>query len=74
MEPILYHVFHGDEGQCLITFDGMKAYQYCDEVDGHMETMSDWDDIKMVLGELFTPEQVETLYNERSLYYTQGVM
>jgi len=68
-EPILYSVIHGDNYECLLTFDAMEAYTFLYEVDGHMESFSSWDDIKIFLGENFTPEQIETLYNQRFIYY-----
>lgn len=62
------------DGQGLMTFDENLATEFANNNDRGILRLTSWDDMKFHIGNRLTDGQVETLYNERSVYFTQGVM
>jgi len=62
------------DNQGVMTFDESVATEFANDHNRGMLRLTSWDDMKLHIGNRLTPEQTETLYNERSVYFTQGTM
>jgi hypothetical protein len=72
MTPVLYFVNFGnaqsgDRG--LMAFDKNQADIFAFETGGRIREISQWDEIKFVIGTYLTPQQTEVLYRDRYVYF-----